>query len=522
MVRAHVSVQASLATLILAGMVATGCGGSSGAGSSSSGNPPQQSPGASAPSATGTLTVAVTDPDGRPLAGAKVIVYNDRETKTIGSVRTNNHGLVTVGSVPSRVIVYAIHEFGYVRVENNSVAQSGGTTVGVIALPFRPRPTVALLPVEVPPNSVTDDRSALTLHVALVASPAAPFVPAGYGDFSTGATPALGLELGDDADDSRRECYLWLDQRNTVPGCGAESIPSLYTVSVEHFSYSAVGTAAPPNPQAPPARTMLLLDQSRRVAALDPGAFRSFAARRFIEHLLRAAVPGDLAIAGFAGDAGDAATPALLPDRPLSAPLGASAPFSSDEGLLKSAVGVLEPLVGGSAAVFDGVAAAVSLTAMASAPGNRTVVVILGGGDDREMSAPDRAQALASLRRQRDDTAVRSILLDGSPQGSRVDHRDIADLAAALRAPTISLGVARNERDFYLQSWASGANSALDLAADLVEEKPLPTLSAAFRVKSGAGAFPSGATLRGVLYVESDNCPMGCWEIPVAFSVIIP
>jgi hypothetical protein len=516
MVRGVISRKASLAALILVGVVATGCGGSSEADSTLAAEPLSKA------TSTGALTVAVTDPEGRSLAGAWVTVFNDRQTKVVGSARTNSGGLATVGSVPSLVIVSVFHEFGYVRVRNIGVAQSGGTNTAVIVPPVRPRPSVALLPVEVPPASVSTDRSELTLQVSLVASSLEPFVPAGYGDYSAAATPSLGLELGDDADDSERQCYLWLDQRNVVPSCGAPWDPSPYTVSVEHFSYSAVGTATPRTSQPPSRHTMLVLDQSRRVAALDPGAFRSFAARRFIEYLLSAAVPGDLAIAGFAGDAGDAAAPALLPDRPLSAPLGTSAPFSNNEGLLKSGVGVLEPLVGGSAAVFDGLAAAVSLTATTSAPGNRTVVVMLGGGDDSEMSSTERALALASLRRQRDDTAVRSILIDGSAQGSRLDHRDVADLAAALRAPTVSLGVTTNERDFYLQSWASGANSALELAADLVEGKPLPTLSATFRVKSGTGAFPSGATLRGVLYVESDICPMGCWEIPVAFSVIIP
>jgi len=48
-------------------------------------------------------------------------------------------------------------------------------------------------------------------------------------------------------------------------------------------------------------------------------------------------------------------------------------------------------------------------------------------------------------------------------------------------------------------------------------------VSAVFRVKANQpGAFPVGATLHGAVYVESDICPMGCWELPLEFAVEIP
>ena len=80
-----------------------------------------------------------------------------------------------------------------------------------------------------------------------------------------------------------------------------------------------------------------------------------------------------------------------------------------------------------------------------------------------------------------------------------------------------------DERQHFAQTWASGSYAALDLAADLTEGLRLPTLSAVFRVRADAtGAFPSGAILRGVVYVQTEFCPVDCWEIPLAFAVEIP
>lgn len=100
----------------------------------------------------------------------------------------------------------------------------------------------------------------------------------------------------------------------------------------------------------------------------------------------------------------------------------------------------------------------------------------------------------------------------------------LADLAAALRAPAISLGVTTKPvSGFYAQTWMAGMYGALDLAADLLDASPLPSLSAVFRVRANQpDAFPAGATLRGAIFIESDICPMGCWEIPLEFAVEVP
>lgn len=521
-IRRQVRRAAGLAMLSLVGLVMASCGGGGG-----EPNPPQMAPQqpASQPpvsGGTGTLTITVTDPDGRPVRDARVGVSGRRQIALYSSAHTDSNGSATFGSLPATVDVSVAHDFGYRAQENVNVAQRGITAVGLTLLPGWPQPTLALLPVEIPRGSVNPDRNELTLQVTVVASPTAPFVLAGYGDYSPASTPSLGLELGENANDSRRECYVWLDRRRTAPTCGTTWGTSPYTVSVEQFRYDVAGPGPLPT-SALAQSTMLVIDQSGRVSTLDPGAFRSYAARRFIERIIGPGEPKTVSIAGFAGSGGNPATPFSLPSQPLWVPSGTGTVFTANDVILKSNVGVLEPLVGGSAPLFDALEAAVALTAVAAPPGDRTVVALLGGGDDRELTAAERDRALASLRRQRDDTGVRAILIDAAPTMPLAEHREIAGLAAALRAPTISLGAAMDERQFFAKTWASGSLAALDLAADLTKGSHLPTLSAAFRVRANAaGAFPSGAILRGVLYVESDICPMGCSEIPLAFAVEIP
>ena len=509
---------AAFAALVLPGLVMTGCGGSA----DPRPPPPQQAPSPPIAAGSGNLTVSVADPDGRPLAQALVSVFNPSQSATVGSASTGSNGLATIDSVPAAVIVSINHEFGqYYRNANVDVAQVGGTFLRVTLLPRRPRPTVALLPVEIEPGSLNADRSELTLRVAVVASASTPLVPASYG--SAGSTPSLALAVGDTVTDSRRQCFVWLDLLRTAPSCGTPWGESPYTVSVEQFSYDPAGAVPVPVAQASVQSAMLVIDQSRRVSTLDPGAFRSFAARRFIERNLISSTPTNLSLTGLAGAGGDLATPVSLPEPPLWSPLGGGAIFSTDRVVLESGVTILEPLVGGGSPVFEALKLAAAVTAANAPPGDRAVVALLGGGDDGAMSESQRNDALASLRQQRDDTGVRFIVVAAAPPDLRVEQQALAELAAALRAPKISLGVTQNLSDHLGQTWTSGSYAALDLAADLIDGLPLPTLSAAFRVTgNGAGAFPAGATVRGVVYVESDICPMGCWEHALEFAVVVP
>jgi hypothetical protein len=463
-------------------------------------------------SQNGTLTVAVTDVEGRPLSEAWVWVFNETQTWRIGGAQTNATGVATIESIPPVVRVSVGHPSGE-PYSNPAVAvsQQGTTYYAVTLAAARPHPTVALLPVSIPAGSINVDRSELTLQITVVASASAPFQPAGYGDYSTNSTPSLGLSVG--ASDGYGDCYVWLDNKRTTPSCGDWG-PGAYALAVQEFDYAPNGGPAPLG--APIGSAMLLLDQSQRVAPLDGHSRRSFAARAFVHRSFSSSALRPLSITGLARTGGDPVlSTALLQGQPMWSPLGSGSPYSTDRTLLNAGIGMLEPLIGGSAPIFDAFAAALTLAAAEAPAGTKAIVALLGGGDEDNRSEAEHQAALAALRRQRDETAIQVVLIAGAPRSQPRDRAALAELAAALRAPTISLGVE--------QTWASGSYGALDLAADLLDGLALPTLSAEFRVSGGApNAFPAGATLAGVVYLESSTCPMGCWEFPIEFVVEIP
>jgi hypothetical protein len=265
----------------------------------------------------------------------------------------------------------------------------------------------------------------------------------------------------------------------------------------------------------PAESALLLLDQSARIARLDPTDLRSFAARAFISRAVYAASPTWLSVAGFAGAADNGGVPAALPVQPVWLPLGTNPMFAADEPLLRGLVTILEPYLGGSAPVLDALSESFALITAHAPPGNHAVVAVLGGGDDEARPEVEYQAALASLRRQREDAGIQSVLVAGNVRAPTGDSLALAELSATLRAPVISLGV--------YQSWDSGIFAALDLAADLIEGAPVPSLSATFVVSaSEPGAFASGTSLHGVLYVESSECWIYCSEVPLEFVVEIP
>jgi hypothetical protein len=99
------------------------------------------------------------------------------------------------------------------------------------------------------------------------------------------------------------------------------------------------------------------------------------------------------------------------------------------------------------------------------------------------------------------------------------EQRAIAELAATIRAPVLPMMRIGNDSAGY---WVQGAFGPLDLALDLLSGTPVSRISLVVRVKSSPGAFVSGEWLHGALFVETSACPMGCWEIPVAFAVEVP
>jgi len=493
-----------VALLCLAAMLAScsGDGGSptypGGSGTPSTSAPPPVAAG------TGSLTVLVTDPDGNPLANALVTVFNSRQTAIVGTADSDRNGLVTINAVPSAALVYVDHPLGHCRIEIADVRQAGSTALIAIVQPASPV-TVALLPVTAPAASISADRTELELHVSIVASEKARFEPSSFGSYAASQpTPYLRLD----------DCMVWLDSLRTTPTCVYKSSGR---VTATGFSFDPVGVPAPPAARGPYS-ALLLLDQSRRVADYDPYGLRTFAAKHFIRRA-RSGVQTDLiAVAGFAGPGGDTSRPPLLQHLPLWAPPQAATVFTADRFAQEAAVDSLEPLVGGTAPVFDALGAALTLTAaQAPATGRRAIVALLGGGDDTGLSESQRQAALDSLRQQQADTGIQVVLIAGRLNEGSVERKNLAELAAALRAPIIYSGYPKDWREK-----GDGLYSALDLAADLLAGSALPSVEAVFRMKSDQpGGFQSGPPLHGTLWIESDLCPMGCAELPLEFAVDI-
>ena len=500
-----------------------GCTGNEVGGSA---NPAQQS--ASQQSATqdapitgaSTLDLTVVDPEGRPLTGASVTLTNVVH-QHIDSETTNTSGMATFVAIPHIVHISVRHVFGDLSRLQTAISREGRTSLSLALQPRRPQPTVAVFPPSIPPDSVSEDRRELTLEFTIVASASAPFV---VGNQTAAPTVYLTSSLW-----TQLPSGQWCDAilRNGEFHCLQSSDDGPFTTLSRQTLYVPSGIVPALSTTGPIGSAMLVLDQSGRVSELDSTVRRSFAARQFIGRLVTQAHPKDLAVGGLSGHGTDPGVVSLLPEQPLWELRGAGTVFTRDRAVLDSAVDILEPLVGGSAPVFEALEEAIELTAAHAAPGTGAVVALLGGGDTLDRSPSEHRTALASLRQLRDAAKIQAIVVAGVLPSDTWTfalaaddlsaHMALAELSTALRAPVISMG---------RQTWGGGSFGALDIAADLLERRPLPTVSATFRITSGQpDAFASGSTLYGwVALADRDSCggPSGCERFTVPFAVEVP
>jgi len=155
-----------------------------------------------------------------------------------------------------------------------------------------------------------------------------------------------------------------------------------------------------------------------------------------------------------------------------------------------------------------------------SLPGIQEPVAVLPLEDGSSLVIGNRGNIGSSNTAR---TVIQTILISAAPVSQPAERLAVARLATALRAPVITLGVRQGTDGFAQQTWTSSSFAALDLAGDLVDGVPLPTVSATFRVRIDApGTFVSGSLLEGALFLETDICPMGCWEFPLEFAVEVP
>lgn len=499
----------SVVVLLVLTVALVSCSGDSGTANNPVGGSTSSPPAATPPAptqGTGILAVSIADPDGKPLANASVTIYNQSQTGVLGAASSDQKGMAILERLPAVVSVSVSHPLGFEGGRRVDVPQTGSSALSVVIHPDPPT-TIGLLSVSVPAEGISADRTELELHVSIVASALSQFVPSSYGKYTGAAPPTPLLRLG--------ECVVWLDASSVDPSCDG---PVGKQVTVTDYTYDPVGRPAPDAAQGQ-YNVLLLLDQSRRATEYDPYGLRTLAAKHLIRRSRSIPQPDLLAVAGFAGQGGDTSAPPLLQHLPLWIPPSTTTVFTADLLAQEAAVDSLQPLVGGSAPVFDALRAAMTLTvARAPATGRRAIVALLGGDDDSGLSASQRKAALVSLRQLRADTSVQPILIAGRLDEDSAQRKSLAEMAAALHAPIIYAGYPRNWKD-----QTDGLYSAMDLAADLLAGSALPTVEAVFRMKSDQpGAFQSGSLVSGTLYVESDQCPMGCWELPLQFAAEVP
>ena len=517
------SARASIAravVLLALSVVLASCGGGStalvtgnqGGGGASGGAAP------AAPPPTGRLTVSVIDPDGIPLANAKVTVQSEVPAIGVSYGRNNvadtdQLGLATFDPAPEAVKFCVESMIGDYCSGRVVVAAGQSTTYSVTIQPDSPA-TVALFPVTVPAGGVSADRTELDLHVHLVGSAMAPFAGSNFRSYPIWPpfeTWSPVVRLGD--------CSVWLgsDLVWPRPPCGKSS--GLPVMQVD-FDFSLAGMPSPPLAQGPYS-ALLLLEQSKRVADYDPYGMRNRAVKHFIRRGRSIPQPDLIGVAGFAGVSADATSQPLLQTLPLWAPANAVNLFSGDVLDQEAAVDVLRPLIGGNAPLFDALRVAMALTsARAPATGRRVIVALLGGGDDSGLSAAERVAALTSLRQQQADTGIEVVLIAYRLESDSVERENLAELAAALHAPIIYAGFPRDS------GWrADGLYEALDLASDLLSGSALPTLNAVYRMKSDQpGGFRADSILHDSVFMESGLCEWdwGCSILPLQFAVEVP
>ena len=434
---------------------------------------------------SGTLSVSVVDPFGDPLPGAQVTVISGRPAFN-RTAETGSDSLARFESVPSIADIRVQHLFGRYQTVV-SVDQSSRITSHVATLTPADPTTVALLPVSIPRDSISADRTELDLHVTVVSSPSKPFDMAG---FDTDAiTPLLSLN----------ECVVYLKTPSESPRCVyGESWPKVRTFEYLPFGPPQWHTATSPT------AALLLVEQSQRAMRLDRHGLRWRAARNFVR------ISTATAAVSFGGQATDPAwAPLLLP--PIL--------FPPDRGVQESAIHSVQGEYGGYAPVHEALQSALALMrAESPAQFRPAIVALLFGSNDPGLSGPARQAALAALRQQQRETGIQSIVVASRMQDESTDHGELAELASALGAPLILAG--RPETSIYS---GDGTWLALDLAARLLAAERLPMMRAVFRLRAAEGTtFVAGSRLAGTVGVDIPPCSFGCDELRFHYSVEIP
>lgn len=443
------------------------------------------------------LEVQVTGPGGIPLAGAEVRVSTSRYSPGLTRI-SDAAGMARFDAVSPTFVISASHSFGYHFADAAVIPDNAPYQA---RLAHHKQTTVALLPARVISGSVSADRRQLDLAFTLVASASQPLAPASYA--TTSAMPYIALG----------NCWLWLEHAQEIPACRFAAPEATTVVS---YAYDPTGAPAWPDATSPFSAT-LLLDQAQRAADYDPHGLRWLAARHFRQQL----AGGASSITGLAGNSTTPAWAPLILPPPAWNETPSPAAFAADPVLQQSALENLRTTGGGTSPVLEALAMVRQLLVAHAPAGRKSLVAVLGGGDESTMTQMQRQAVLDQLGQEFAAGALTTVIVASRLAEDSPARQQLAEIATALQAPLVIAGKPANWLEEYADS--DGLYQALELAAEIVSGAPLPTLNVIFRLRRDTGApFESGTMLRGTVNVESELCPMGCAELPLPFAARIP
>lgn len=500
--------------LALGAMAACGGGDSTPAsGPGPVGNPPANPPAnpsvipPASQQGTGNATVVVTDPDGEPLINASVSVFDEWTRRYLPAGFTGPEGTVTFPDAPNWLRVSVVHGLGYRQSDTYRMAPGASVRI-VVAVEPRDLVSVAMLPARIPAASLNADRTELTVQLALVSDSTKAFQRSSYG--SPQATPMV--RIGD--------CWTWLEPQETRPVCRYVTPAGVEAVSLRYYPAGTVAWSGVTDQRS----TLLMLDQSTRTADYDPDQLRWFGAGKMLQRITMQATAGGtsrLAFAGFSSTAGGTLTPLHLPAPAWEEPDLARG-FLADVAQQRATLTNLQAKGGGFAQLVPALQAATDLIAAHAPAGSRALIAMTGGADSVSSSIAQQDHTLTSrIAPAQRAAGIRSILVTGQLPEDSPERARLAQMAAMLDATMIFGGYPADWRHEF--NPFDGLHTALLLAADITAGTPLPTIETSFRIRTDAARpFVSGELFEGTLYIETDLCPMGCAEIPLAFAARIP
>jgi hypothetical protein len=462
-----------------------GCGGGG------SGTASNMSPGGAAPppggappppGGTGTVNVTAVDPLGASLALADLELESTRESMTTIADANGKGTFEGVSAGPVTVRAVYTDDFENYLLGHSATADlaTGGHLSLTVEAQSLANPVIGAAGGFVDPEGVSEDGRSLKFRMILL-------YVFGNRVIDYIASAPLTVTLADCTPDTTNDA----PEHHADCIGGSADFDASYRVlgeSPQTFELDPFEYAATPAPYV----ASLLVDQSERIGASDPGDLRL----RGFKYLLAHKLPADtISLAAFAADHPLGGSPALLPQTPVMV-LGDDA----------TAIDDLAALEGGGAPLYAALADGIdhlAATSPRSGP-QRIVAVLTDGHDDLCGDAIQCGLMRDAVTSRSRATGTEVVVLAIGPDANR---RALSELTAATRGRAFWIDEPAQTRlllaalpDLFSR-YGRGANVAFEIEAD------------------EAGTFRSGRTVYATVNVQ--ECPFDCngGSLPIAIPI---